>query len=432
MNKLFKSKYFPFVILFSIMFLCHILFKINWGDDVWFENALNDGLINYIVTRYDNWSSRIIIEIVMIIMLKLPKIFWCLFDSALITLIAYSISKIFSIKNNWISVLLVCLYPFHEASSAGWYATTLNYIWPLAIGLFSLIPIKNAVDNKKEKKYMYPLYIISTLFACNQEQMCAIIFCFYLILIIYLYKKEKLTKFIVVQFILSLISLLFILSCPGNEVRNISEITLWYPSYKYFGLFGKLFLGIVTTFIYSVYNLNIVIFFLAILIPYVLRKNKNIMTKIISYIPLSIFIAFNLFTSVFSNIFPSIGKLIEVSKMYASSPNGISVSISSIFILFVSIGFFASFFYSLYKLFDKDKKYLICLIYLAGLASRIIMGFSPTVYASGMRTFLFLDFAVIIIMANVLNEKVKINKNCYVYLSIIAILQIINTLGFSI
>lgn len=432
MKKILRKKCFPFLVLFTVMFICHMLFKINWGDDTWFKTALDNGIFNYISNRYNTWSSRIIIEIIMIYLLQLPSFIWGLLDSAIITLIAYSITKLFSIKNNWLSVILVCIYPLYEMCGAGWYATTLNYLWPLAFGLISLFPIKNAIDGKKENKYMYPIYLFSTLFACNQEQMCAIIFCFYIILLIYLYKNKKINKLILFQFILSFISLIFILTCPGNDLRNVSEIQSWYPNYEYFGLIAKIFLGIVTTFIYSVYNLNTVIFIFSILLPiFVFKKNKSKIVRTISVIPFIIYCWVNLFSSIFYSLFPKIGELIEISKIYASSPESINLCPSSIFIFVISFLFFFSILFSIYKIFEKEQKYLFCLIFLAGFASRVIMGFSPTVYASGMRTFLFLDFSVIMIIANMLNQEIKL-KNYYLILSIFASLQIIHTVIFAI
>ncbi len=430
MKKLLKKKWMPYLILFIVMFICHLFFKISWGDDIWFKNAINDGVINYIISRYNSWSSRILIELVMILLLQLPKFIWCALDSLIITLVAYSITKLFSIKNNWLAPILVLIYPLYEMSSAGWYATTLNYLWPLAFGLISLFPIKNAINDKKEKNYMYLVYALTTLFSCNQEQMCAIIFCLYAIFIVYLYKKNKLNKLILFIFALSFLSLIFILICPGNELRNISEVKSWYNNYKYFGMFSKIFLGIVTTFIYSVYNLNTVIFILSILLPiFIFKENKNKCVKLISLIPFSIYCMINLFPNIFYSMFPKIGELIETSRTYASSPNEINLCGSSIFIFGISVLFFVSILVSVYNCFKNNKRYLMCLILLAGLASRFIMGFSPTVYASGMRTFLFLDFSVIILVANMLNKK--INKNYYLFFIIFILFQTINTMIFS-
>ena len=59
---------------------------------------------------------------------------------------------------------------------------------------------------------------------------------------------------------------------------------------------------------------------------------------------------------------------------------------------------------------------LVNIIFLAGFASRMIMAFSPTLYASSTRTFIFMYFSIIIcgtfIFKEILNnmETVKISK----------------------
>lgn len=437
MKKLKNYKYLPFIILFVVMLICHMIFKLNFADDLFFQHAADNGFVDYLLSRYNIWTSRIFIEAILIIMLKLPSIFWYISDSLIITLSAYSITKLFSIKNTWWILLLVLIYPLYEASGAGWYATTINYIWPLALGLFSLIPIKNAIDNKQEKNYMYPLYVLSLLFACNQEQMCAILFAFYLIFTIFLFKKKdkKILKFILVQLLLTFVSLIFILTCPGNDVRIIEETATWYPSYANFGLIDKLFLGLVSTFYYCVYEVNILILIFSILLSiFIFKKGKNEIIRFISLIPILVYCSFTFFPSIIKSIFPHVYELINGAKIYGLSPESLSLSLQSLFIFAVSVIFFVSLLFSIYKLFGKKNNYLMSLVFLAGLFSRIILGFSPTVFASGMRTFIFFDFSIIIVLSVLFDKNKKlINQNyCYICLSITAIVQIMHTLIVSI
>lgn len=166
-------------------------------------------------------------------------------------------------------------------SSAGWYATTLNYLWPLSLGLYSLIPIKNHLISKKDKLYKYILYFLSLIYACNQEQMCLIIFSIYLLFTIYFIYKKNISKFIILQLIISFISLIFILTCPGNNLRNISETQTWYPAFENFNLISKAFIGIITTTYLLFYKSNFIILLLSLIIPISIFKNT-----IINYIEL--------------------------------------------------------------------------------------------------------------------------------------------------
>ena len=129
-------------------------------------------------------------------------------------------------ENMTLLIAMIIIYPMMQMNSAGWAATTINYMWPMALGLFSLIPIRKVWDGEKIKFWQYPLYVIALLFSANQEQACAILFGTYLLFaILMVIKNKKIHPFIVIQNILVIASLIFILTCPGNSVRTQTEIT---------------------------------------------------------------------------------------------------------------------------------------------------------------------------------------------------------------
>ena len=66
----------------------------------------------------------------------------------------------------------------------------------------------------------------------------------------------------------------------------------------------------------------------------------------------------------------------------------------------------------------KSIKYIV--IFVSALLTRVAMGFSPTLYASGNRTFIFLEFAIIFLTVCIYfenEEKIRKNKNIYGILS---------------
>ena len=84
----------------------------------------------------------------------------------------------------------------------------------------------------------------------------------------------------------------------------------------------------------------------------------------------------------------------------------------------------------LYLIFENnDAKGLAMIIFLAGIASRVILGFSSTVFISGERTSFFLYYAFIILSVLILKEmkrqKMDIKNICAVYSSI-SLLSAIN------
>ena len=133
----------------------------------------------------------------------------------MVTLVGYSISKIFTKENprtnNLILVAMILIYPYTIMHQAGWAATTINYMWPLATCLFALVPIKKIWDNEKIKIWEYPLYTISLIFAGNQEQTSAILVCFYILFTIILTVRDKKIKpYMIIQTLIAIASIIFI------------------------------------------------------------------------------------------------------------------------------------------------------------------------------------------------------------------------------
>ena len=62
---------------------------------------------------------------------------------------------------------------------------------------------------------------------------------------------------------------------------------------------------------------------------------------------------------------------------------------------------------SLLLVYKKLDSNIAVLVFLAGFASRLVMGFSPTVFLSGERTMLFFEFAMIIVSILVWQEIIK-------------------------
>ncbi len=162
-------------------------------DKVFLESVTGTSIWSYVGPRYYNWSSRLIIEFVLCGVLKISKYLWILLEALMVTLAGYSISKLF-VKNNEnkfeniiMLVSMILIYPITQMNSAGWAATTINYMWPLATGLFALIPIRKIWDGEKIKFWQYPLYTVGLIFGSNQEQACAILFGTYILLLFKIY-----------------------------------------------------------------------------------------------------------------------------------------------------------------------------------------------------------------------------------------------------
>ena len=121
----------------------------RYDDKVFLESVTGKSVWEYVGTRYYDWSSRVMIEFMLCSVLKISKYLWIFIEALMVALAGYSISKLF-VKNNEnkkeniiMLVAMILLYPIMQMNSAGWAATTVNYMWPMAAVLFALIPIIN-------------------------------------------------------------------------------------------------------------------------------------------------------------------------------------------------------------------------------------------------------------------------------------------------
>ena len=151
-----------------------ILFHMCWlklggGDDYYFMTCLDDTSFGaFMVKRWYGWSSRLVIEGVLVLVLQQPILVWKVLDILVSVLIAWLLCGFFcsgygkhgsgsSIQTdkNTLSgtrtvvpltslILFLCLllsYDFREMDSAGYMTTTINYWWPLAALMVAALPL---------------------------------------------------------------------------------------------------------------------------------------------------------------------------------------------------------------------------------------------------------------------------------------------------
>ena len=399
-----KHIFILYIILFIIMLIKHFNIQLGIGDDPWFLEQSKQGLLAYTQGRINVWTSRNIIEACMLILLNMNANVWIILDSLMFLLIYYSIRKIVGIKNSSndsiLSILLlivIVLFPFNMFGSAGWYATTLNYIWPLALGLYTLSFVKDMVNSIKPKPYEYLLVILSSLYATNQEQMCALIFGFSVLALGYcIYSKRSLSPLVILIFIISLGMLAYHGLCPGNAARKLVETAEYFPTYESFNLLDKLTLGILSTVSVGLVDPVYVVYIIVPVLLYVNyinhgSKKYNYILIIMTLIDLTISVCDKLkslpvLENIYNLFYPYMYSLEKINYM--------DIKIFIIILLFV-VNLIVVL-YPIIKYLNITTKLESLIILFAGLCSRIILGFSASVFVSGNRTFLFFDILIII------------------------------------
>ena len=402
----------PFAVLAVGMVFIHALIRLNYGDDPGYSRVLTDkSLIPWLVTRYEHWSSRSLIDALTAAVLNMNVNLWRFADIAIIVFAAVSVSKLFSSlepnRNNWVIVGFLFIYPFHDLYGAGWGCTTINYLWPLAFGLYSVGILRKIVNNEEIRWYEYLLSSLALVFAVNLEQLCIIMLFVHGIFFFYLVTKGRINLYLLVQTALCAASLVYIVICPGNAERFGAEIKTWFPAFSSLSLVNNLELGFTTSISKYILQMNRVYFaFSGILCYAALVKLSARKDRILGSLPfvLCLFIGVPLYLG--TKISPEISN--RLTHLYGNELAADFVFVPNIPLVLIFLGVCLSVFTALYLYFGKTYNLILSLFVLSlGLGSRIIMGFSPTIWGSGPRTFIFMNFSMILCSIMVYRDLAK-------------------------
>ena len=268
-KELMNKKYVYYVCLFIFVFALHLFMRPGEADDLWFINNYTGNPLSFAYMRYMQWSSRFLIEMVLVFIASLPLIVWKVLDTLMIVLLFYSGNKLLNIKNRKIlifEIFLIMILPWKVFGETGWIATTLNYTWPITLGFYGFSILL-------EEKTNFLKQIISffcIIFACNQEQMCCVMLAFIIICFCIRTFQKKNNKVFLIPFIICILMGVLHIICPGNSMRQISEMQTWYPAYQNFDVLDKISIGIISTVTAILFDFRIIyIAFIGMLILYI-------------------------------------------------------------------------------------------------------------------------------------------------------------------
>ena len=237
-----KKAKIPLLLVIIFYALYFTLTKVDWmsGDAQWFSKV-DSSPISFVIKRYETWSSRFWIEGATLIASKHLILFY-IFTVILTLLFFYSLSELFSFNeydsNLVLVVFFMALFPVVSLQSAGPIATIVNYIWPSALFLYWLM-----TDRHRKMKNIGSLQnSLSILFlglAVFNEGL-AIILCLYLILCLIVEKKNFFNTYRMICLVISLLSFLNVLLCPGNQNRGMLEIARWFPTFNHLSFLDKI------------------------------------------------------------------------------------------------------------------------------------------------------------------------------------------------
>jgi hypothetical protein len=424
-------KYAPEIILVVYFaYISNYIIDITFGDDVDYYIHILGGMTlrDYLFERYTGWSSRLLVDILTIYMVRIQKIWKIL--NVLVTLAIYE-NIIGIIKDagkedvrvdRFVVLAIMVLYPYQmDMNTAGWVATTLNYWWVLAALIFSIRCMLVWYRGGKLTLIHAILFPFCFLYGINQEQGALLFEMIAVSLVVYgiIDNRGKagrcFDKRIIFCIIICFAVMVFEFTCPGNQVRKNSNIEYWLPEFAGFGIQEKIYMGSIAIYRMFVCGWNSVyklIFTLTLLVActgYVFDKTeikwKTLALRVICVASVVIQIIFvyrylkglNDENSLFGKIFFNPGATTVVK--WNEKRTFIPIVILLIYSMVVCIA----------SICERTGREVILGCAMYGIISIMLMGFTPSVWASSERTGLFSYFlfsAIIIVLLGRL-EKIR-------------------------
>lgn len=403
-----NSKRFYFYI-FIIAILYAIQFYINnkitpVGDQTAFLKYAEEYQYNYLyfgIDRYFTWSSRLLIESATLLFSVHEKLFVVV--SALATFVLLLPSKKFSKELPWLPgfLLFICI-PASEFLSAGSIPTYVNYIFPASFLLFSLY------FRHSSNQWVKITSLLSFVFAVMQEQLAIYAF---LWLVFELFRDWKINSDRNWNILFVVVASLGILSAklsPGNAIRFIKNVDSWFPNFINLNSIQKVGLGILETGD-GLLSVSFAFVILFLIVSTILSIFKNKFTTLILSIVLLL--------SVLSHKFELRSVLFTLSAISKVARESGTFEFNFVYfgaVLFYFIILFILLFI-IWSLSDSKDKVWLSYLFIIGLLGRMVISFSPTLYASGTRTYLPIMISVFIITCKFINviylrmKDIKIN-----------------------
>lgn len=418
----------PYLFLFLGMFFLHINMNLGYSDDSHFKAVLSEkNIFEHMLNLYFNVNGKIFTDLMPAIFTYIPNIWFKLLNSLFLVVIAFSISNVFldaTYVGDRIACILVLFFPMKLLTSAGYVATSTNYVWTTTAFLVILLGIKWS-ENKKISAPFYIIWTLALLYAGNQEQICAIsIMVFVGMLIRNKIFKQKLNGILIYGLIIECISLIFVMTAPGHLKRVDGYSIFRIPNYPQLNLVDKVYLGITSTIAHYLSFDNILFVVLSILLVYIVWKKKNAWSgKLYATVPVLSILWIEILDRF--DIFPNMKQVFCYQfewgygqKTFAMVDVSNYDQFESYFPICLCIVLIISILVCFYLIFGHTVHFYLCLFLMAaGFATRAVMAFSPTLFGSGTRTHIFLYFCLISICSIIAYEYLK-KRDVFVWIVI--------------
>lgn len=384
-----------------------------WHQSLWF---LNDDLAYarvpidpaLWVIRYTMWSSRLLGETVVVLLVHCPILVWQMLDACMMVLFCYllvyhAFPRRMRGIGMWGVLILALLFPVELFKTAGWCTTTVQYLWPVTAALFAMIPWRKVAEGELVPRGLWFVSFPALLFALNFEMVLAFCAPLFVLLVVRKYRADgKLGRFLWAHVTIFGISALIIALCPGNRVRYFQEIKTWWPDYASTSLLVKGMLSLENMGLWFLFQDKLTLVFGVLAAWLVWHRSRRGIMCVIGLLPLVIKVAaIACLPGTFffgGEAVPAFWMIDPHELPHLLSPSFHPAMRETLTLLIVaSLLFFASMAAIWFILYEGRERWRLLLINLLGMGTSFSMAFSPTLFASSSRIF-FVFYAVLMFL----------------------------------
>ena len=401
----------PFVTLWAILLCCHLTFFMVPDDADYFGSIVGtQSLWDFSAYHYQTWSSRQLLELAECWFGYFPALVWKLLNPVVAVAGAYCIAYALRCEKNaqanWVLCGFILLYPWENLREAGWISTTLVYLWPAVFGLIALLPVMQLLRGKTPPVWLCVLSFVPLLYAANMEQTLVFLLFSLGCLLLWFLVQRRLHWVVIAQLAVCLASLVYMLTCPGNEARIVNESVSYFKNFPMLSLLSKLEMGLSLTLRSVIYRRDYIFFFFTLLLALVIfSRYKQWFVRLMGVAPFVLVMVLGTYQRLFVKLVPQLQFFTE-SYTGQGIVNLSNCNILTAYLpLLVLYGTFALCIVDVYLAFGHTPKALACILALGiGLGTRVAIGLSPTIGISGGRTGLFFSLVTLTVCVALYEE----------------------------
>ncbi len=420
LTKLKRKNILKYLIVFTLIeIVYHLLMREYGGDTLSFyareiKQMSPSSLFKATYDMYQTWSSRFLIEALTFIFSYGVKMFeFSIVDILMNAILLLSLMKLTDYKHNLLLTCLLLMYPVHHMAGVGWIAGYTHYLWPVACIAAGLVSLKKMYDNEKFAWYEIPFYLGCIMLGANLEVGCAfyiiMLTLFSILMILNNFFNLRFAIFTAIQYFIAITELILHLTCPGNNSRYGSSVGYWFFDYLSLSIQDKCAIAINSA-ASILFSADIIWILFCILLFLIALIKKDASTIALSAIPTSLVLLESILKPFSINIYPGISELFDKANANMRV-DAVNYNRPAVYVIFIAFMTALTIVLLLLIHYAKDLKsaIVICVIFGAALSTRLVLAFSPTVYESGFRTFMLLDYTLIFLIVKLYDLHLKDN-----------------------